>query len=244
MRTECSATRKTRTVEIYAAGFRRLARGAASSRFGPSRYRQPRAGRRFSHRARGAVRHPPARRRVGPGAAGCAGAPNARPVVGHSTHQPRPGPVLPGARGRDGRPFTMYKFRTMRVDAEAAGEPVWAKRGDPRRTTLGILLRRLSLDELPQLVNVLQGDMSLVGPRPERPYFVERFAGILPEYDERHQVPPGITGWAQINGLRGDSSIEKRLEYDLAYVRRRSLWFNLHILLLTPLRALIERNAN
>jgi exopolysaccharide biosynthesis polyprenyl glycosylphosphotransferase len=145
--------------------------------------------------------------------------------------------------GLGGRPFVMYKFRTMRADAEEQTGPVWAKRDDPRRTLVGILLRRSSLDELPQLFNVLRGDMSLVGPRPERPCFVQTFQQRIPAYNQRHQVPPGITGWAQINGWRGDSSIEKRLECDLFYVHHRSLWFNLRILLATPLRVFVARNA-
>ncbi len=145
--------------------------------------------------------------------------------------------------GLGGKPFVMYKFRTMRVDAEARTGPVWAKRHDPRRTAAGILLRRLSLDEVPQLFNVLRGDMSLVGPRPERPCFVELFSASIPAYNQRHQVLPGITGWAQVNGWRGDSSIEKRLECDLYYVNNWSLAFNLRILLLTPLRLLVEQNA-
>ncbi|MGD9723323.1 MAG: exopolysaccharide biosynthesis polyprenyl glycosylphosphotransferase [Pirellulales bacterium] len=145
--------------------------------------------------------------------------------------------------GWRGRTFVMYKFRTMRVDAEAETGPIWATREDPRRTRLGVILRRLSLDELPQLFNVLAGDMSMVGPRPERPCFVKSFAQRLPAYNERHAVRPGMTGWAQINGWRGDSSIEERLECDLYYVRHRSLWFNVRILLLTPLRVLVERNA-
>jgi exopolysaccharide biosynthesis polyprenyl glycosylphosphotransferase len=145
--------------------------------------------------------------------------------------------------GLRGKPFVMYKFRTMRVDAESATGPVWATRKDPRRTWIGIVLRRLSLDELPQLFNVLRGEMSLVGPRPERPCFVKTFSQRMPGYNQRHQVPPGITGWAQINGWRGDSSIEKRLEFDLHYVQCRSALLNLRILLLTPLRLLFERNA-
>jgi exopolysaccharide biosynthesis polyprenyl glycosylphosphotransferase len=145
--------------------------------------------------------------------------------------------------GLHGRPFVMYKFRTMRVDAEERSGPVWAKRGDPRRTWIGVLLRRSSLDELPQLINVLKGEMSLVGPRPERPFFVQSFSQQMPEYDRRHQVLPGITGWAQINGWRGDSSIEKRLECDLYYVQNWSVLLNLRILLLTPFKVLVERNA-
>jgi exopolysaccharide biosynthesis polyprenyl glycosylphosphotransferase len=145
--------------------------------------------------------------------------------------------------GLDGRPFVMFKFRTMRIDAEAHSGPVWATRGDPRRTLMGILLRRLSIDELPQLVNVVRGEMSLVGPRPERPHFVQSFSRKFPEYNRRHQVPPGITGWAQINGWRGDTSVERRLEHDLYYVDHRSVLFNLRILLLTPFRMLVEQNA-
>jgi exopolysaccharide biosynthesis polyprenyl glycosylphosphotransferase len=145
--------------------------------------------------------------------------------------------------GLGGKDFTMLKFRTMRIDAEDQSGPVWARRGDPRRTALGVLLRRLSIDELPQLMNVIRGQMSLVGPRPERPFFVQSFCQKLPNYDERHRVLPGITGWAQINGWRGDTSIEKRLEYDLYYIEHWSVAFNLRILLLTPFRVLIEHNA-
>ncbi len=137
-----------------------------------------------------------------------------------------------------GKPFVMYKFRTMRVDAEAETGPVWAKPDDPRCTRLGNVLRNHSLDELPQFINVLRGEMSLVGPRPERPYFVHTFSQQLPAYSQRLQVLPGITGWAQINGWRGDTSLEKRLEYDLFYIRNWSVWFNLRVLLLTPWRVL------
>ena len=145
--------------------------------------------------------------------------------------------------GLNGRPFVMFKFRTMCVDAEQRSGPVWAKRNDPRRTWIGVLLRRSSLDELPQLINVLRGEMSLVGPRPERPFFVQSFSEQMPDYNRRHQVLPGITGWAQINGWRGDSSIEKRLECDLYYVDNWSVPLNLRILLLTPFKVLVERNA-
>jgi exopolysaccharide biosynthesis polyprenyl glycosylphosphotransferase len=143
--------------------------------------------------------------------------------------------------GLGGRPFVIYKFRTMGLDAELATGPVWAKRGDPRCTLLGHLLRRWCIDELPQLFNVLKGDMSLVGPRPERPYFVKEFSEEYPVYAQRHQVLPGMTGWAQVNGWRGDTSLEKRLEFDLYYVRHWSVGFNLKILLLTPWRLLIDR---
>ncbi|MBI3839408.1 MAG: exopolysaccharide biosynthesis polyprenyl glycosylphosphotransferase [Planctomycetia bacterium] len=145
--------------------------------------------------------------------------------------------------GLGGKPFVMFKFRTMRVDAEAETGPVWAKRGDPRRTAVGIVLRRFCLDELPQLFNVLRGEMRLVGPRPERPCFVQTFAQKIPTYCQRHQVLPGITGWAQINGLRGDSSIEERLEFDLFYIRNWSVLFDLRVLLLTPFRVLVEKNG-
>ena len=145
--------------------------------------------------------------------------------------------------GLNGTPFVMFKFRTMRVDAEDKTGPVWARQGDPRRTLVGIALRRLSLDELPQLFNVLRGEMSLVGPRPERPFFVKDFSQRIPGYNERLRVLPGITGWAQINGWRGDSSIEKRLDCDLYYIRHQSLLFNLRILLWTPLRVLVAQNG-
>jgi lipopolysaccharide/colanic/teichoic acid biosynthesis glycosyltransferase len=145
--------------------------------------------------------------------------------------------------GLGGKTFVMYKFRTMRRDAEANSGPVWARRNDPRRTRLGILLRRLCMDELPQLLNVLKGDMSLVGPRPERPYFVQQFSRRFGAYNQRHQVRPGITGWAQVNGWRGDSSVEKRLEYDLFYVNNPSVRLNLRIMVVTPLRVLVDRDA-
>jgi exopolysaccharide biosynthesis polyprenyl glycosylphosphotransferase len=144
--------------------------------------------------------------------------------------------------GLGGKSFVMYKFRSMRVNAEAETGPVWSSAGDPRCTRIGNVLRRLSIDELPQLVNVLRGEMSLVGPRPERPYFVQSFSRRFPAYARRHQVMPGITGWAQVNGWRGDTSIEKRLEFDLFYVRNWSVLFNVWILLLTPFAVLVEQN--
>jgi exopolysaccharide biosynthesis polyprenyl glycosylphosphotransferase len=135
--------------------------------------------------------------------------------------------------GLDGRRFTMLKFRSMRVDAEVETGPVWAQAGDARRTGLGAVLRRFSLDELPQLVNVLRGEMSLVGPRPERPPFVEEFRRKIPGYMLRHKVKAGMTGWAQINGWRGNTSLAKRIEYDLYYIERWSLAFDLKILVQT-----------
>lgn len=158
-----------------------------------------------------------------------------------------PGPVLyhQERMGVDGRRFRMLKFRTMRVNAEAETGPVWARRDDPRRTTLGSFLRRTSLDELPQLFNVLRGEMSLVGPRPERPSFVEEFRRRVPGYMLRHKVKAGITGWAQINGWRGNTSIERRIECDLYYIERWSLGFDLKILLQTFWYGFrINRNAH
>jgi Undecaprenyl-phosphate glucose phosphotransferase len=145
--------------------------------------------------------------------------------------------------GLDGARFAMLKFRTMQEDAEDATGPAWTQPGDPRRTRLGAVLRRLSLDELPQLVNVLRGDMSLVGPRPERPHFVEQFRQRIPGYMLRHTVKAGMTGWAQVNGWRGDTSLEKRLEYDLDYIERWSLGFDVAILLRTLWRGFADRNA-
>jgi len=156
-----------------------------------------------------------------------------------------PGPVFyrQERMGLDGQRFRMLKFRTMPVDAEARSGPVWARPDDPRRTRLGALLRRFSLDELPQLWNVLRGEMSLVGPRPERPVFVEEFRRKIPGYMLRHKVKAGITGWAQVNGWRGNTSLERRIEYDLYYIERWSLGFDLKILWLTLLRAFRGDNA-
>jgi Undecaprenyl-phosphate glucose phosphotransferase len=145
--------------------------------------------------------------------------------------------------GLDGRRFSMLKFRSMVSDAEAATGPRWAVPDDPRRTGFGAVLRRSSLDELPQLLNVLRGEMSLVGPRPERPSFVEEFRRRVPRYMLRHKVKAGITGWAQINGWRGNTSIEKRIEYDLYYIERWSLGFDIKILLQTLWLGFRHRNA-
>ncbi|MBI2154999.1 MAG: undecaprenyl-phosphate glucose phosphotransferase [Candidatus Rokubacteria bacterium] len=156
-----------------------------------------------------------------------------------------PGPILyrQERMGLDGQRFRMLKFRTMPVDAEARTGPVWARPDDPRRTRLGALLRRFSLDELPQLFNVLRGEMSLVGPRPERPVFVEEFRRKIPGYMLRHKVKAGITGWAQVNGWRGNTSLERRIEYDLYYIESWSFGFDLKILWLTLLRVFRGRNA-
>jgi Undecaprenyl-phosphate glucose phosphotransferase len=144
--------------------------------------------------------------------------------------------------GVNGRRFRMLKFRTMRTDAEAAG-PQWSRAADPRRTRAGAILRRLSIDELPQLWNVLVGHMSLVGPRPEQPVFVDRFRASIPRYMLRHHVKSGITGWAQVNGLRGDTPLERRIEYDLYYIENWSMAFDMKILFLTFLRVFRDASA-
>jgi Undecaprenyl-phosphate glucose phosphotransferase len=146
--------------------------------------------------------------------------------------------------GVNGRRFRMYKFRTMRADAEADGEAGWTRPGDPRRTGAGAWLRRLSLDELPQLWNVVCGQMSLVGPRPERPVYVEQFRASIPRYMMRHHVKAGITGWAQVNGLRGDTPLERRIEFDLYYIDNWSLEFDLRILALTFVRVFRDASAH
>jgi len=144
----------------------------------------------------------------------------------------------------NGRRFAMFKFRTMPVDAEATTGPVWSTRGESRATRFGALLRRFSLDELPQLFNVMRGEMSLVGPRPERPEFVAKFRDRIPGYMQKHLVKAGITGWAQVNDLRGDSDIAQRIQYDLYYVEHWSPWFDLRILALTLWHILTTRNAH
>jgi len=156
-----------------------------------------------------------------------------------------PGPVFyrQGRMGRDRRVFQIVKFRSMRADAEAGTGPVWASEGDSRRTRVGRLLREWSLDEIPQLWNVLRGDMSLVGPRPERPFFVEKFQDAVPDYFDRHRVKSGITGWAQVNGLRGNVPIEHRTRYDLYYIENWSLWLDLRILLKTVRAILAARGT-
>jgi exopolysaccharide biosynthesis polyprenyl glycosylphosphotransferase len=144
-----------------------------------------------------------------------------------------PGPVIFSQRrvGSDGQQFTLYKFRSMRVDAESLG--TWTRRQDPRRTRVGRVIRPLNLDELPQLFNVLKGDMSLVGPRPEQPSYVELFEKSVYRYTHRHRVKSGITGWAQVNGLRGDTSMEERVLFDNFYIENWSFWLDIKIILLT-----------
>ena len=131
----------------------------------------------------------------------------------------------------------------MNTNAEAISGPVWAKKGDSRITKVGKFLRRFSLDELPQLVNVLKGNMSIVGPRPERPFFVEKFKNSIPKYIDRHRVKTGMTGWAQVNGLRGNSSIEERTKYDVYYVENWSLVFDVKIILKTIRAVLFGTDA-
>jgi putative colanic acid biosynthesis UDP-glucose lipid carrier transferase len=156
-----------------------------------------------------------------------------------------PGPVLYRQERVtwNGERFHMLKFRTMPIDAEVASGPVWSRHGERRATPFGTLLRRTSLDELPQLINVLKGEMSLVGPRPERPEFVERFRQEIPGYMQKHLVKAGITGWAQVNDLRGDSDLTQRIQYDLYYIDNWSLWFDLRILVLTLWHTLKSHNA-
>ena len=145
--------------------------------------------------------------------------------------------------GLHNRPFKMYKFRTMEVQKEEEEKKGWTKKNDPRVTKIGRLLRKTSIDEMPQFFNVLKGDMSLVGPRPERPLFVEKFREEIPRYMIKHQVRPGLTGWAQVNGYRGDTSIRKRIEYDLYYIENWTFGFDLKILFLTFFKGFINKNA-
>ena len=145
--------------------------------------------------------------------------------------------------GLHNRNFMMYKFRSMRLQVSDEELKGWTRKGDPRVTGVGRFIRRTSLDELPQLFNVLKGDMSLVGPRPERPQFVEKFKEDIPRYMIKHQVRPGMTGWAQINGYRGDTSIRKRIEHDLYYIENWSIGFDIKILFLTLFKGFINKNA-
>ena len=151
-----------------------------------------------------------------------------------------PGPVFyrQERMGLDGKPFTVYKFRSMPIGAEDVSGPIWAPDNDPRVTPIGRWLRRHDIDELPQFWNVFKGEMSIVGPRPERPFFVEQFKHRIPQYMLRHKVKAGITGWAQVNGWRGNTSLEKRIEFDLYYIENWSLSLDLKIMWLTVLRGL------
>jgi exopolysaccharide biosynthesis polyprenyl glycosylphosphotransferase len=156
-----------------------------------------------------------------------------------------PGPVFFRQErvGLNGAPFQMYKFRTMRLAAPGESDSRWTVKDDPRRTGIGSFLRKTSLDELPQFFNVLRGDMSVVGPRPERPHFVRRFLEEISHYDSRHRLKVGITGWAQVNGWRGDTSIQKRFEFDLYYLQNWSFWFDLRIILMTAWSGMFGKNA-
>ena len=145
--------------------------------------------------------------------------------------------------GQHNHAFKMYKFRTMYVQDTTEEKKGWTTKNDPRVTKVGRILRKTSIDELPQLFNVLKGDMSLVGPRPERPFFVEKFKEEIPRYMIKHQVRPGLTGWAQINGYRGDTSIRKRIEYDIYYIENWSMSFDFKIMFLTIFRGFINENA-
>jgi lipopolysaccharide/colanic/teichoic acid biosynthesis glycosyltransferase len=156
-----------------------------------------------------------------------------------------PGPIffVQERVGLNGKLFRMYKFRTMTVSPKAESDARWTVRNDPRCTSFGKTLRQTGLDELPQFLNVLKGDMSVVGPRPERPVLVQRFMQSVGNYNRRHYLKVGITGWAQVNGWRGDTSIEKRVEYDLYYVRHWTLTLDLLIVMLTLLRGFSDKNA-
>jgi Undecaprenyl-phosphate glucose phosphotransferase len=156
-----------------------------------------------------------------------------------------PGPVFyrQVRMGLDGRIFEMLKFRSMVVGAEKETGPVWAQKEDPRRTIVGRIIRKISLDELPQLINVLRGEMSLVGPRPERPELIEQFKDKIPKYMLRHKMKAGMTGWAQIHGWRGNTSLEKRIEFDLYYIENWSLFLDVKILIKTLWRGIISKEA-
>jgi len=145
--------------------------------------------------------------------------------------------------GLDGKPFNIVKFRSMKVGAESDTGAKWAEPDDPRRTRVGRLIRAWSLDELPQLFNVLLGDMSVVGPRPERPQFVQQFRAEFPHYMLRHKVRAGMTGWAQVHGWRGNTSVRMRIEHDLYYIENWSLLLDLKILFMTVLHGLRHENA-
>ncbi len=156
-----------------------------------------------------------------------------------------PGPIIFVQQrvGLNGKLFSMYKFRTMSVSSREQSDSRWTVKNDPRCTRIGRILRQTGLDELPQFLNLLMGDMSVVGPRPERPLLVQKFTQSVGNYNRRHYLKVGITGWAQVNGWRGDTSIEKRIEYDLYYVRHWTLTFDVLIVLLTLVRGFRDKNA-
>ncbi len=152
-----------------------------------------------------------------------------------------PGPIIFRQKrvGLNKKPFYMYKFRSMRVNA--ASDTGWSTNSDPRKTRFGSFIRKFSIDELPQFFNVLKGDMSLVGPRPELPHFVDQFKEEIPLYMVKHQVRPGITGWAQVNGLRGDTSIKERIEHDVYYIENWSILLDIKILFLTLFKGFVNQ---
>ena len=156
-----------------------------------------------------------------------------------------PGPVLYRQRrvGWNGKEFTMLKFRSMPVEAEGKTGPIWASKLDNRATPFGSFLRKTSLDELPQLFNVLRGEMSLIGPRPERPVFVEQFKDEIPHYNKKHLVKAGVTGWAQVHGWRGNTCLHTRIEHDLYYIENWSLWLDIKIIIMTIFRGLVHKHA-
>jgi Undecaprenyl-phosphate glucose phosphotransferase len=156
-----------------------------------------------------------------------------------------PGPIIFKQErvGLHNKPFYMYKFRSMAQQAPSEEKKAWTTKDDPRVTRFGRIMRKTSLDELPQLFNILKGDMSLVGPRPERPQFVEKFKEEIPRYMVKHQVRPGLTGWAQVNGYRGDTSIRKRIEHDIYYIENWTIWFDIKIIIMTFFTGFINKNA-
>ena len=175
-------------------------------------------------------------------------------VISIIIDDPKGGPVFSQIRvGKNGKEFKMYKFRSMVVDAEdklkelleenEMDGPVFKITDDPRITRVGKFIRKTSIDELPQLFNILKGDMSLVGPRPERPFFVEKFKEEIPRYMIKHQVRPGMTGWAQVNGYRGDTSIRKRIDCDLYYIENWTMGLDIKILFLTIFKGFVNKNA-
>lgn len=155
------------------------------------------------------------------------------------------GPILYGQERitKDGQKFNMLKFRSMRPAKEGEDLTTWKSEGDPRITKIGNILRKTSLDELPQLINILKGDMSLVGPRPERTHFVTEFKNSIPNYMLRHKMKAGLTGWAQVNGLRGDTDLSERIEYDIYYIKNWSIWLDVKIIILTFIKGFINKNA-
>ncbi|MNJ56292.1 UDP-glucose:undecaprenyl-phosphate glucose-1-phosphate transferase [compost metagenome] len=156
-----------------------------------------------------------------------------------------PGPVIfkQERMGLNRRTFQMYKFRSMKVLPEGMADTGWTTENDPRRTKFGAFIRKTSIDELPQFFNVLAGHMSVVGPRPERPYFVDQFREEVPKYMVKHHVRPGITGWAQTHGLRGDTSIEERIQHDIFYIENWSMLLDIKIIIRTILHGFVNKNA-